>query len=433
MFKIKRFHTFAAMFSALAVMLVFAACGGPEPAGSSAPASSAAQTTETAATGTTATAPAQTDGTTGPTATTGTRAVTTHIAVTTKPTTQTKAPATTTAPQAPAYSQNTVEFIGRFVQEGQSYRFEWSGSTITGGFIGTEIAVNLRIISFGPDTDCDYFNVSIDGGAPTVLKVTKDKTKYVLASGLKNAHHTVSIQKRTEGPFGCLMSFDGFDYLTGKAAAAPARKSRRIEVYGDSISAGYGNEGTQDGFRLVEENAGLTYGMLAAEELGAECTLIALSGHGVYQSLSGSKTQVTPAYFPRALYKDPVRWGFPAPAPDAVIINLGANDIAMQVSEGDFYNAYSKFVTDIRRKYPKTFIVCMTGGGTYEYVSVMERVVDDTIVKAGGKGNGAKIGLFTTIYDDVNGAQGSDGHPSVYGHRQLAAALADYLREQLNW
>ena len=37
------------------------------------------------------------------------------------------------------------------------------------------------------------------------------------------------------------------------------------------------------------------------------------------------------------------------------------------------------------------------------------------------------------MIEDTNGAYGSDGHPSVYGHQQLSAQLAEYLRSVMNW
>lgn len=177
------------------------------------------------------------------------------------------------------------------------------GSTISAGFIGTGIAIKLRMTLPSPDIHggLDYLNVSIDGGAPTVLKVNENTVRYPLASGLPDGYHTVRVTKRTEAQFGSQLQFEGFDYGGGKPAPAPARKARRIEVYGDSISAGYGNEGTAPGFRLEEENASLTYGMLAADALNAECTVIALSGHGCFVSLSGSKTEVVPKYFNQIL------------------------------------------------------------------------------------------------------------------------------------
>ncbi len=344
----------------------------------------------------------------------------------------TTAPSSSKTAPAPAQSQNTVELIGRFYEKGAGvYQFEWSGSTISAGFIGTGIAIKLRITLPSPDIHggLDYLNVSIDGGAPTVLKVNENTVRYPLASGLPDGYHTVRVTKRTEAQFGSQLQFEGFDYGGGKPAPAPARKTRRIEVYGDSISAGYGNEGTAPGFRLEEENASLTYGMLAADALNAECTVIALSGHGCFVSLSGSKTEVVPKYFNQILYKNRRTYAFPSPDPDAVIVHLGTNDYAMNVLDADFYTAYQAFVRRIRREYPKAYIVLAAGGGTTRHLDLLQRVAD--VCRERDKDT--RVGCFVGVYTDADVAEGADGHPSSAGHRQLAEQLTAYLKETLNW
>ena len=327
-------------------------------------------------------------------------------------------------------SKNNVEFIGRFSTINTGiYQFEWSGSTITAGFEGTEIGVVLKTLRCGPYGDVDYFNVTIDNGKPFILEIKEGTDKYQLASGLKNGYHTVKLTKRTESQFGSLIQFEGFDYGSGKAAPAPARKTRRIEIYGDSISAGYGIEGTGEGFRLKEENADLTYCALAAEALNAEYTDIALSGHGCHISLSQSTTEVVPKYFNRALYKTSVLYRFNQPDPDVVIINLGTNDFAINVSEASYFSSYMDFIAIIRKKYPNSYIVCTTCGGTYKALNTLQTVVE----KRKSQFNDNNIGVFAAVIEDTNGAVGADGHPSVYGHQQLSEQLIEYLRKVMNW
>ena len=348
------------------------------------------------------------------------RSTVTRAAVTTAGSGGKSTAGSTTAP-APAQSQNTVELIGRFYEKGAGvYQFEWSGSTISAGFIGTGIAIKLRMTLPSPDIHggLDYLNVSIDGGAPTVLKVNEHTVRYPLASGLPDGYHTVRVTKRTEAQFGSQLQFEGFDYGGGKPAPAPAR-----------ISAGYGNEGTAPGFRLEEENASLTYGMLAADALNAECTVIALSGHGCFVSLSGSKTEVVPKYFNQILYKNRRTYAFPSPDPDAVIVHLGTNDYAMNVLDADFYTAYQTFVRRIRREYPKAYIVLAAGGGTTRHLDLLQRVAD--VCRERDKDT--RVGCFVGVYTDADVAEGADGHPSAAGHRQLAEQLTAYLKETLNW
>lgn len=364
-----------------------------------------------------------------PASTTGT-AVLTAKATTAKTAQNTTMPSATSP--AVVYGDNRIEFIGRFSSAGNGrYRFDWSGSTIRAGFNGTGIAVKLtmEIPPNGEDKN-DYLNISVDGGTSRVLTVQQGKTHYVLAEGLPSGHHYVEIVKRTEGQFGSLLRFDGFDYGDGEAAAAPRSFSRRIEVFGDSISAGYGNEGYRPGFRLKEENASQTYGAIAAKLLNAECSIVALSGYGCSIGVGGYTDTVIPRFFESALFHDVnARGDFPNSAPDAVVINLGTNDYRTQgvFSETNYYQAYLDFVAAIRGKYPNTYIVCMTGGGgTTQNISVLQRVIDTTIHTT----KNSRIGLFE---GELSAATGSDGHPSAYGHRIVGEQLAAFLRNKLGW
>ncbi|MHB1452622.1 MAG: SGNH/GDSL hydrolase family protein [Saccharofermentanales bacterium] len=334
-----------------------------------------------------------------------------------------------------AYSENNIEFVGRFFRTSSgAMQFDWSGSTIMAGFNGTEIAVRLRIAVDNPTSgSCDYLNIYIDDNKPYVLKITEDSEKYLLASGLRTGHHTVKLVKRTEGVFGTLIEFIGFDYADGKAAPAPARKDRRIEIYGDSISAGYGNEGTAPGFRLEEENASLSYGMVAADLLHAECTDIALSGHGVHISLGGADAKVLPDYYNKLLYHSSMSYRFPSEMdPDAVVINLGTNDYAMNVGSADFYQSYLAFAEILHGKYPKAYIVCMIGGGQDRYLDILNQVAKALKLKYPS----ARIGVFFSgfsIFSAEPADIGADGHPSVSGHRKLGTELAGYINEKLGW
>lgn len=125
-----------------------------------------------------------------------------------------------------------VEFIGRFNRTSDGfYQFDWGGSTITAGFEGTKIGIRLRTLKTG-NTPNDYLNVTIDDAPPFVLKTDINTVEYPLAENLKNGYHTVRVTKRTEATFSSQLQFEGFLYGTGKAAPAPGRENRRIEIFG---------------------------------------------------------------------------------------------------------------------------------------------------------------------------------------------------------
>ena len=345
--------------------------------------------------------------------------------------TSTSAAATTPPKEPPAMSKNDVELIGRFLKTGTSYWFAWSGSTISAGFQGVGIGIRLSIAGTVKN---DYVNVRIDDRAPFVLELSRKNDSYILAEGLPSGYHSVSIEKRTEGMQSTLV-FDGFDYMGGKPAPAPIRKSRRIELIGDSVTAGYGNAGKVGwtGYKMSEQDAAQTYGALAAAELNAEATIIAVSGQGMYQNLGGQTKPVMKDFYPRTLPNDASSnsiWNFQSNIPDVVVINLGTNDFASNVEPGNFIQAYLQFIQEVRSHYPTAYILCVAGPHNVGLRSIesVEQVVN-TRVQEGD----ARISLCILALEPDDGLEGVDGHPSAKAHRLAAADLAACIREKMHW
>ncbi len=67
-------------------------------------------------------------------------------------------------------------------------------------------------------------------------------TAKAIATGLASGTHDVVVWKRTEGNQG-ENRFLGLDITAGQLLPPPAAPDRRIEIYGDSITAGYGMDG----------------------------------------------------------------------------------------------------------------------------------------------------------------------------------------------
>ena len=99
-----------------------------------------------------------------------------------------------------------------------------------------------------------------------------------IAQGLAAGTHVVELYRRTEASQG-EAQFLGFDFGSGKLLSPPAAKARRIELVGDSISCGYGDEGANQScpFTADTENHYLSYGALAARAVDAELITVAWS------------------------------------------------------------------------------------------------------------------------------------------------------------
>src|SRR5690606_34257050 len=210
------------------------------------------------------------------------------------------------------------------------------------------------------------YTVVIDGKVGD--KLVSTGVAQTLATGLDAGEHVVELYRRTEASQGVSV-FYGFELGSGEFLDPPPAPERRIEVIGDSISCGYGIEGTDMNcpFSADTENHYLTYGALAARALDAELSTIAWSGKGVvcnYGDGASSCVDPLPTYFDRTLPGSATsQWEFAKWQPHAVVINLGTNDFstAEDPRQDEFETAYVDLLERVRAAYPQALILCSVG------------------------------------------------------------------------
>jgi lysophospholipase L1-like esterase len=319
-------------------------------------------------------------------------------------------------------------FIGRFDRTDPTAPvFAWSGTAIAVRFKGTAIGVTLT------DNGSNVFEVVIDD-QHSVLSLQQGTKKYPLASGLSDAAHDVLLYRRSEATFG-ETTFHGFDLAASAYLASPSPPSKRLEVIGDSISAGYGNEGTYPcTFVASTENHYLSYEALAARTLGAELYTEAWSGIGMLRNYDGTTTGIMPERYPRTLPERAAStWDFSSYVPDAVVINLGTNDFAQGDPMTAFQTAFTTFVTGLRGHYPKArfylAVGSMLSGGNYDKAKAYLNGVI-AARKALGDSN---LVLLPFATQDSNDGLGCDSHPSLKTHQKMADKLVAALKADLGW
>lgn len=331
----------------------------------------------------------------------------------------------------PIIAQEQLKYTGRFdfsLPEGPL--FAWSGSSIAIAFKGTEIRAKLRPADLGL-TD-NWVNIIIDDQEPIALRIDADKS-YLLASDLADGKHTVEIFKRTEASVGELQ-FLGFELPEGsELLAPPARYARRIEIIGDSITAGYGNEaaGIEDGFQASQENHYMAYGPLAARSLNAELHVAAWSGKGMYQNYGGARDIQMPELYARTLpSRDDSAWDFHAWIPDAVVINLGTNDFSVDTLDPSQYvEAYTTLVDQIMANYPDAHIFCTIGPMNQQPAAYIEE-----IVRKRNESGDVRISFLEYPPQDIEKhGVGGDWHPSLTTHAIMAKVLAAEIKKRLGW
>ena len=323
--------------------------------------------------------------------------------------------------------------IGRFdLRDAAGPRCQWSASAITLRFRGTDFNAKIR-----DSGDADRLQIVIDGKPTSVLALQKDEHLYRIASGLTNAAHTVTLFKRTEAFVG-IVQYTGFQLNAGgKILTPPAPPKHRLEVIGDSISCGYGNEGANQNehFTPTTENAYLTYGAIAARRFKADYTCVAWSGKKMWPD------NMIPEIYDRALPTDAgSTWDFSQEVPDAVLINLGTNDFGKEnPDEKGWTDAYKAFVVRVRKNYPKAHIYCAIGSmmsdnypAGHRALSTVRaylvKVVADT--RASGDPN---VSVLEFDAQDSKNGLGADYHPNVKTHEIMAEKLAEALTRDLKW
>jgi len=318
-------------------------------------------------------------------------------------------------------------FIGRFDQsKPDAPVFAWPGTAIALRFTGTAIGVTLT------DNGSNVFEVVIDG-KHTVLTLQAGAKKYALATGLAAGEHDLLLYRRTEASFN-ETTFNGFD-LASSAYLPAVLPTRRLEVIGDSISAGYGNEGTLPcPFTAATENHYLSYAAIAARAVNAELYTEAWSGIGMLRNYEGGTTNVMPDRYPRTLPdRAASTWDFSKFVPNAVLINLGTNDFAQGDPGAPFQAAYTEFVTELRGHYPAArfylAVGTMLSGESYSKAATYLKAV---IAARAAAGDDNLVLLEFGTQDSADGL-GCDYHPSLKTHQKMADKLTAALKADLAW
>lgn len=320
-----------------------------------------------------------------------------------------------------------VRFVGRFdTTNPQAVRFAWPGSMILGRFKGSGISVRLK------DEGKNFFQVIVDGELKAVLRGDAHKDTYPLAANLPDGVHDVALYRRTEPRLGETV-FLGFE-PTGTMLPAPSPSERRIELIGDSITAGYGNEGPNATctFNPAEENQYQTYGAIAARALHAEHVTIAWSAQTIGQMTD---------YFERTLPARPEsQWDFKGFVPQLVVLNVGTNNFATyDPGEARYVRIYKTLFDRVRKAYPGALVVCGLGPMLTDVyppgrknLTLARKYMAAAMAKIAESGERNFERVEFPEQNHANGL-GCGFHPSLKTHKLMAEQLVQVAHERLGW
>jgi hypothetical protein len=313
-------------------------------------------------------------------------------------------------------------------------RFAWSGSTILARFTGSSIGINLQ----GPTT---YFDVSIDGTLqPTPTLVKTGTTSYPLATNLAAGPHELTVYRRNEPGISTTGDTTYLGLILDPAGGALLPPSlpatRRIEIVGDSVTTGYGNEsvGGQCTNALLSQNYDAAYGPVAARAVNADLITIAWTGKGMYRNNQGDTTLTMPILYGRTLPDITTStWDFSSWIPDAVVIYLGNNDFGKGDPGQAYVTTYDTFIARVRMNYPKALVVCTIGPNLSGADLTAERAYVQGIVTAENAAGDMNVVFLEMPQPTAAEGTGCGGHPLAVTHARMGAALATLLKTKLGW
>lgn len=217
-----------------------------------------------------------------------------------------------------------------------------------------------------------------------------------------------------------------------------AERALAVEFIGDSITCAYGVEAGSNGeqFKTSTENFSKSYAYLTAQQLGADYSTCCYSGHGITSGYTSDGTKQAGSLIPDCYEKSSkfvdygTDWDFEnARQMDAVVINLGTNDINYiaadpETRNAEFIEEYKKFLTTVREKHPSAAIICTVGTmGGDEIYALIKQAVEEF--------GDAKVSCYFSRTHTMADGMGADWHPSAYTQQNSAYVLADKICQAL--
>jgi lysophospholipase L1-like esterase len=330
-----------------------------------------------------------------------------------------------------------IFYMGRIDCQAAGPAFAFPAASVRLRFEGDALDLRLRDSGTGTAQSTNYYDVSIDGAAPTRLEMAAGDNVYPLARDLGAGEHSAVIVKRVEsnGNSGRGQVL-GFRVREGAKLLPVAARPLRLEFVGDSITCGYGNEVSttmpdQFHYTTQNSNANLAYGALVASQLDAEYVAVAISGRGAYRNYADGAGSVMPVAYDLTLPDDSTApaWDFARYSPDVVVVNLGTNDFSPPGPDHEaFKTAYSAFLTKIRSHYPTALLLAVVGPmlndgfppGVMAWTTIQADVSGVVeALRAAGDDNVHYLAL-----SPQSAPYGEDYHPTLATHQSMADAVA---------
>ena len=339
-----------------------------------------------------------------------------------------------------------IQYMGRIsFTNPERPAFNYPGVQVIAAFEGTSLKMLAKPGS-------GYFMAQIDQAEPFKVAFRGERDSVVtLATALPEGCHTVRLMYAIEG-YEFYPEFWGFILDEGRSLVdAPALPIRKIEFVGNSITCGYGNEGTkkEEHFEYETENHYYSYASITARNLNAQHWVVARSGIGAYRNYGEAKTgsprSCMPVQYEYTGYAWDLKlreeatflrekWDFCRYQPDVICINLGTNDLSTNNYDTSLLKqGYQKLYKLVRQHNLKAKIVFLTGSMLYKQELQTAKQLLDEVTAEAKKAGDKEVYRFDMAPIASDEFYGNDYHPNIYEDEKMAVELTAYLQKLMGW
>jgi len=285
------------------------------------------------------------------------------------------------------------------------------------------------LVSLGVSVNFETFRtVNVSEGANIIpLSVTSDT---LTLNSKKKTQAIVRIN--TEGWQNNRMNLETIELNAGAKLVNFAPQKLAFQFIGDSLSAG----------QFLPEGVDQAWPFLTGETLKAEHNVNAQPGaalsdvvsfgnqHGV--SFQFFRTEDT-GYFFTTDHNFTTPWNFKRdqPEPTHVVIHIGANDSAQNITADAFTQTFLTFLAKLRVLYPNQPILVFTPWGWPNADGTIgqyyEGVHADIVQKERAKGDHNIFLVNTTNWVTFADVFPDNQHPNIEGHQKISGLFIDWL------
>lgn len=331
------------------------------------------------------------------------------------------------------FTDPKLQFTGRIdMTDPENPMMTWPGSYLRFEFRGTHLSLKVTNHRFWVGR---FLGVVIDGDERCIPMCDGEQT-LMLAENLKDVPHEVYIYKRMEGHYITLNEL----YLNdGGELLAPSPKPRKkIEVYGDSVSAGsvvdcdeYIGKSDPEDHGGFYDNSWHAYPLMLSRIMPCEVYVTSQGGIAIFDKTGyfemPNMRGVESCYdkIGYCIDRPLTEWGWSF-KPHVIVFAVGQNDHNPDpdcLSKPDYYkkwtDKYIEIASDIRSHSPKaTIVFAMT-------VLMHDPIWDDAMEDIKNRMGGEENKVYHFMYSRCGKA--TPGHPRTAEQEEMARELKAFL------